>query len=327
VIILITFPDQPLSKPAAVSQLAWRSCVICLLLVVLLWAPPHCAAAERDDGMPKLFRSGFLQSVFSNIDPRDAKAVMEVHGRKIAEELKINITDRVIMFPTLKTMVDAIRKGELELVSIPSSEYLRIRKTVPLLPSFVGTNGTSHGNNFVVITRRDSGIHSFSNLRGKSIMLPPASIYEPGHLWLDVLLLRAGKGGRDTFFSQVMESPKITKAVMGVFFRQVDAAIVTRSGLEISRQLNPQLETQLTVLAESPNLSDFVVCMNPTTSENFRNKLSNALIRLNESKSGQQLYIIFQTKGIIPFKPEYLEGLEGLHLEHDRLAAKKAKRI
>ena len=324
---LITSLNPQLPKPTAVGQLVWRSCVLCLLLAVLLWAPPHCAAAERDDGMPKLFRSGFLQSVFSNIDPRDAKAVLEVHGRKIANELKINITDRVVMFKSLKLMVDAIRKGELELVSIPSSEYLSIRKTVPLIPSFVGTNGTSPGNHFVVITRRDSGIRSFSDLRGKSIMLPPASIYEPGHLWLDVLLLRAGKDGRDTFFSKVMESPKITKAVMGVFFRQVDAAIVTRSGLEISQQLNPQLETQLTVLAESPNLSDFVVCMNPTTSENFRSKLSNALIRLNESKSGQQLYVIFQTKGIMPFKPEYLEGLEGLRLEYDRLVAKKTKRI
>jgi len=51
------------------------------------------------------------------------------------------------------------------------------------------------------------------------------------------------------------------------------------------------------------------------------------LIRLNESKSGQQLYVIFQTKGIMPFKPECLEGLEGLRLEYDRLVAKKTKRI
>lgn len=287
-----------------------RTAILCLL--VMLFCNLPVSGAADDERIPKQFRSGFLQSVFSNIDSRDARAVMEVHSRKIAKELKINIMDKVVMFESTKSMVDAIRKGEMELVSIPSIDYLQIRETVPLIPSFVGTNSNGHGNNFVVITRKDSGIKSFSGLKGKSMLLPPISIYEPGHVWLEVLLLRIGQQKRAPFFSYVKEAPKINKAIMEVFFRQVDAAIVTRAGLEISSQLNPQLQTQLIILAESPNLSNFVVCMNPTTSENFRDKLYKALIRLNESKSGQQLYTIFQTQGIIPFKPEYLKGLENL---------------
>jgi phosphonate transport system substrate-binding protein len=307
-------------------QFVRRSGALCLLLVVLLWALPVCVAAEQEDDMPKLFRSGFLQRVFTNTDLRDAKAVLDVHIREIARELKLNVSTNVVMFTSFKSMIDALRKGELELASIPSIEYLSIRETVPLIPSFVGTNSNGQGINYVVITRKDSGIHSFSDLRGKSMLLPPVAIYEPAHLWLEVLLMKAGKGGRDTFFSQVKELPKISKAIMGVFFRQADAAIVSRAALDTSRQLNPQLETQLTVLAESPNLSDFVVCMVPSTSERFRNNLSKALIRLNESKSGRQLYTIFQTNGITPFKPAHLEGLENLLREHKRLKAKMAVR-
>lgn len=324
----MTMALQKLSISLFIARVC-RSLTLSLLLllsVVTLCALPISVSAERDDGSPKLFRSGFLQSVFSNIDPRDAKAVMEVHGRKIVGELKMNITDKVVMFASSKSMIDAIRKGELELVSIPSVEYLRIRETVPLIPSFVGTNDNGTGNKYLVITRKDSGIHTFSDLRGKSILLPPVAIYEPGHIWLEVLLLKAGKGDRDTFFTRVKEIPKISKAILGVFFGQADAAIVTRSGFEISRQLNPQLETQLTVLAESSRLSDFVVCMNPTTSENFRNSLTKALFRLNESKSGKQLYVIFQTGGITPFKPAHLDGLESLLRERKRLAVKTTKR-
>lgn len=300
-----------------------RSGSLCLLLAVFLfWPPPFCAAAWQNDGNPKLFRSGFLQGVFSNIDPRDAKAVLEVHGKKITAELKMNISDKVIMFTTLKSMMDAVRKGELELVSIPSLEYLRIRETVPLIPSFVGIAPNGPGNKFVIVTRKDSGIYSFPNLNGKSIILPPSSIYEAGHLWLDVLLLKAGITKRETFFSHFRETTKISKAIMEVFFKQADAAIVTRKALEISRQLNPQLETQLVVIAESDSLSDFVVCMNPNTSESFRKSLYDAMVRLNDSKSGKQLYVIFQTDGISPFKPSYLEGLENLVREYKHLKAK-----
>lgn len=318
---------KPQFPPVATTiHFGRRSGVLCLVLVVLLWALPVCAAPNQEDDMPKLFRSGFLQRVFTSTDPRDARAVLEVHIREISRELKLNVNANVVMFASLKSMIDSLRKGELELASIPSVEYLSIRETVPLIPSFVGTNSNGQGINYVVITRTDSGIRSVSDLRGKSILLPPAAIYEPAHLWLEVLLMKAGKGKRDTFFSQVKELPKISKAIMGVFFRQADAAIVSRAALDTSRQLNPQLETQLTVLAESPNLSDFVVCMVPSTSERFRNDLTKALIRLNESKSGRQLYTIFQTNGVTPFKPAYLEGLENLLSEHKRLKAKTAAR-
>jgi phosphonate transport system substrate-binding protein len=311
---------------AAASRLAIQRISLCLLLV-LFCAPPVWAAPKHDENTSKVFRSGFLQSVFTNTDIRDARAVLEVYSREIARELKLNVVANAVIFPSLKSMTDAIIKGELDLASIPSAEYLRIRDIAPLIPSFVGTNSNrGQGINYVIITRNGSNIRSFSDLKGKSILLPPAAMYEPGHIWLDVLLMKTRKGGRDTFFSQVKESPKMSKAIMGVFFRQADAAIVSRSGLEISQQLNPQLKTQLTVLAESPNLSDFVVCMLPSSSETFRHNLGKALTRLNESKSGQQLYTIFQTSGITPFKPAYLEGLENLLREHKRLKAKTSVR-
>jgi len=131
--------------------------------------------------------------------------------------------------------------------------------------------------------------------------------------------MKAGRGWRDTFFSQVKETSKTSNAIMGVFFRQADCAIVTRGGLDTSRQLNPQMETQLMVLAESPILSDSVVCLVPGTSDKYRKNIYKAMLTLNESKSGKQLYTIFQTNGITPFKAEYLEGLEGLLREHKRL--------
>lgn len=293
-----------------------------LLLTLLLPLQPAGAAAEKDDGILNLFRTGLIQNAMINTDPRDAKAVMEVHSREISRLIGIALDVRVILFTEMDSMTAALRKGELELAAIPSVDYLRIRKTVPLIPSFVGINSSGPGNTFVLITRKDSGLRSFSDLKGKSIMIPLTAKYESSHLWLEVLLMKHTKSGLDTFFSNVKEVPKLNNAIMGVFFKQADAAIVTRASLSTSSEMNPQLAAQLTVLAESPNLSDAVVCLMPGTSEKLRIKIYNAMLQLNETKSGKQIYTIFQNNGIAPFKAEYLDGLENLISEHKRLKAK-----
>ncbi|MFZ4854945.1 MAG: phosphate/phosphite/phosphonate ABC transporter substrate-binding protein [Desulfuromonadaceae bacterium] len=293
-----------------------------LLLTLLLPLPPASAAAEKDDDTPQLFRTGFIQNAMMNTDPRDAKAVLEVHGREITRLMGMSLSVKVVLYPEIDSMTAALRRGDLELAAVPSIDYLRIRKTVPLIPSFVGNNSNGTGITYVIITRKDSGIRSFSDLKGKSIMTPTATKYESSQLWLEVLLMKAEKGGVDTFFKQVKESPKLSNAIMGAFFRQADAALVTRTSFTTSCELNPQLTAQLTVLAESPNLSDAVVCLMPGTSEKLRTRIYNAMLQLNETKSGKQIYTIFQTNGITPFKEEYLDGLENLVSEHKRLKAK-----
>ena len=317
---------QHFSTMAAAILRACCSGALCLLSAVLLLFPSGCIAAERDDNEPRIFRTGFMQRVFSNTDPRDAKAVLEVHSNEISRLLGLKFTAKVVMFADMDSMTDALRRGELDLAAIPSVDYLRIRNSVPLLPAFVGTGNYGPGVQYVMITRKDSGIRSFSDLKGRSVFLPSVDKYESSQIWLEILLMKEGKGWRDTFFSQVKEAAKISNAIMGVFFRQVDCAIVTRGTLDTSQQLNPQLGTQLNVLAESPNLSDSVVCLVPGTSDNFRNNIYKAMLTLNESKSGKQIYTIFQTNGITPFKPEYLEGLERLLREHKRLKAKTVMR-
>jgi ABC-type phosphate/phosphonate transport system substrate-binding protein len=294
---------------------------LCLLLwSVLSWPLPGPAAAEAAEVTPKVLRAGFLLSEFSEMDPRDAKAALELQARRVSRSLGYISDAQVTIFPNLQSMSVAVRRGELELVTMPSIEYLKLRKTTPLIPSFVASNNGGQGTRYVIITRKDSGIRSFADLKGRSLLLPflASHAQDPGQLWLEVLLLKAGNGGRGSYFSQVKEAPRMFNGIMAVFLRQADAAVVTRQGLDTSRQLNPQL-AQLNVVAESRPLSDGVTCLNPRTPENLRNRLYQELLRLNDTSEGRQMYTIFHVSGMTPFTAACLEGLEELVNDHDRL--------
>jgi ABC-type phosphate/phosphonate transport system substrate-binding protein len=293
---------------------------LCLLLWFLLsWQQPDHVAAEPTGTIPKVLRAGFLMREFSNMDPRDAKAAIEVQCRELSRSLGLGSAPQVTIYPDMQSLSAAVRRGELEMVTMPGIEYLKLRKITPLIPAYVAADNGGLGTRYVIITRKDSGIRSFAELRGKSLLLPSLAIHDLGQLWLDVLLLKAGKGARSSFFRQVKESSRMFNVIMGVFLRQADAAVVTRAALDASRQLNPQLEAQVTVVAESRNLNEVVVCLIPGTSEKFRNQLYKDIGRLNDTSASRQLYTIFHTSGIKPFNAACLEGLLELVNEHDRL--------
>jgi phosphonate transport system substrate-binding protein len=296
------------------------------LAVIAFVVTPNPCRGDQGDDMPKVLRSGFLSRIFVDVDPRDAQATLELLTREVSRNMGLNSSPKVVLFSDSKSMAEAIRRGELDMVSLPGIEYLRIRETIPLIPSFVGAHNNGMGTRYVLITRRDSGIRSIADLEGKTLLDPCANKHEAGHVWLDVVLMREGKGNPAAFFRQVKETAKVSQAIMGVFFRQADGAIVTRAGLDASRLLNPQLDRQLMVLAESRNLSDGITCFPATLSEKTRRALAHAITRLSISTTGRQLFTIFQTSGVIPFQPACLEGIEDLLREQCRLRVKSAKR-
>lgn len=320
-----------LSVPPGVTQaqsLPVTSFGVLVLLTIafVLFCHAPCTFADQTDSGPKVLKVGFSAGVFPDVDQRDVQVAMQLWTKELARGLGIKAQLQTIIYNNTEDLLAALKKGELIVVSLPALEFLRIRSRAPISPAFVSLSNTGKKRQFIIVTRRDSGITSLQDLRNRSIRVPSRSQYSAGQIWLEVLLLQEGHKNPATFFGQMEPVDSASQALMGVFFKKVDAAIVTRGTLETSATLNPQLGSQLKIMAESPSFLGDITCIPNNVSEHFRRSIENAAMHLHENTIGKQIFTLFQMDKAILFQPSYLEGLEDLLRERERLLVKRVKK-
>jgi len=300
-------------------------CTILLFPAAALAGAP-ITGAELQDVTPKVLRVGFSTRILSDIDPRDAQAAMELWTKELSRSMGIKTLPQTIIFRNSADMLESLKKGELTIVSLPAIDYLKMRDETRLTPSIVSSSNEGRGREFVLITRRDSGIRTVADLRGKMIHLLSPIKQEVSHLWLDVMLMREGNRDRSLFFRQVKEVTSASQAIMAVFFRQADASIVSRGAFETAKALNPQISSQLSIVSESKPLIGDITCIPDTVNEKLKRSIEYAALHLHESTVGRQIFTLFQIDRAIPFQPSFINGLSELLREHARLKAKAFKR-
>jgi phosphonate transport system substrate-binding protein len=300
-------------------------CAILLVPTVTLGGAPF-TGAELQDVTPKVLRVGFSTRILSDIDPRDAQVAMELWTKELSRSMGIKTLPQTVIFRNAADLLEAVKKGELTIVSLTAIDYLNIRDKVRLTPSVVSSSNSGRGKEAVLITHRDSGIRTVSDLRGKKILLLSPTKHEAAHIWLDVLLMREGNRDRSSFFRQVKEAPSASQAIMAVFFRQADASVVSRGAFETANTLNPQTGGHLIIIAESKPLLDDITCIPSTVNEKLKSSIEYAALHLHESTVGKQIFTLFHIDRAISYQPSYLDGISDLLKEYARLKVKALKR-
>ena len=297
-----------------------------LLTGVLTLVRPASSASNQNDFTQTVVKVGFSSKLFADSDKQDARLAMELWSNELSRSMGFENKPQTIIYNNSTELLNGIRKGNLTIISLSALEYLKLRDLVQLAPFAVASNHVGKARQFVLITRRDSGIRSFADMRGKTLLNLPSATSEVSHLWLDVLLMKEGKLDRDSFFRLAKESPSASKAIMSVFFKQADGAIVNRGALDASASLNPQLASQLSVVAESKSLLGNINCVPLGISEQLKSTIQYAALHLHEKATGRQIYTLFHVDRTIEFNASHLAGLEELLRERDSLRLKQGKR-
>ncbi|HVV74152.1 MAG TPA: PhnD/SsuA/transferrin family substrate-binding protein, partial [Verrucomicrobiae bacterium] len=190
---------------------------------------------------------------------------------------------------------------------------------------FVAVNQRTFTDRYVLLVHQTSGIRQLSDLKGRKCIIPSSARMSLALPWLDTLL--ASQGGAEGFLAEVRYVSKPSMAVLPVFFRQVDACLITQKAFEVSEELNPQLRKDLHVVALSPEVVPSVFFFTRGRASIAREQLEPAIVGLHETPEGQQVLTVFQCERMVQCRIERLEDTRRLVEEHQRLNRSKIVRL
>jgi phosphonate transport system substrate-binding protein len=290
-------------------------------LIFVPWEDSHAGEADKFH-----VNIGFSSRVFVNVPKEDIRIAVQVLSQKVARKTVGTAESRI--YETDSEFERALKTKKLDVLAFTPEEFLQLRGQFPLEPIMVTESGKSHELELLLLTRKDSGISRFAELKNTTIALPSetsqfGTIY---HSWLENLTMKEGARSVATFLGPLIETHGASQAMMSVFFRKSDACIVSRNAFDISSELNPQLSRDLKVIASIGRLTAGIIAIRQDFPQERKQKVKQALLTLHEDTDGKQMFVLFQLTRLVEFRPEYLKATEALLAENRAMKKRVANR-
>jgi len=155
---------------------------------------------------------------------------------------------------------------------------------VPLArPVNLDNTSTYHG---YILVRKDSGINSVADMRGKRIAFVEKAT-TAGYVFPLALLRENGIVDIDGFFSEAFFTGSHDAAVIAVLDGKADVGAAKHSIYDWVKNENPRIEKELKIIARSPSVPSNGLCVRKTLDAALRNKLKLALLSLGQDPSDE----------------------------------------
>jgi len=252
-------------------------------------------AAEAVDGVASEtpLRIGIGPGIWNSVNHQDATAAIKSWARSVLQQRKMSAFVESDVFETDEALTEALRQGRVDAVTLLTEQFLAL--DAKLQPETVYLSSTAHSTTerFVVLVRRDSGITNLAGLGGRVVEIQNKVRASLAPVWFRSLLTPVDSS--QVKIRHLTANEKPFKSVVRVFFKQLDACVVTTNVFALSAELNPQLQQQLVVLATSPEVVPTLFFFRPDYRSPLREELEPAILGLHEAPAGQQVLTVFQT--------------------------------
>ncbi len=297
---------------------AWAMTGLAVWLV--LFGAGYASGAE--DGGARagqtLVRIGIAPGTWWGVNQTDAKAAITAWARTTFEQRRIVADVETTMFDTVEALHSALKTCEIDAVSMLADQFLALESGLQPDEVFLGTKNRSFTEQYELLVHQDGGIMDVQGLAGQKLVLHASARTSLALQWIDTLLARRSLGPAAEVLSNVTEIASPSKAVLKVFFKQADAALVTSNVFELACELNPQLRKQLRVLAVSPEVVPSLFFFRAGYTSSLRGQLELAIVALHETPAGQQVLTVFQSDGMTKRPLGCLEGTRQFLAEYAR---------
>ncbi len=208
--------------------------------------------------------------------------------------------------------VEALRNGDADISFMGALPFVLAEAeidAIPLLSEVYRGDPSYTGRVFV---RRDAGIQSLADLRGRDIAFADP-ISESGYLYPLAEFERAGLIDRpeaaDAFFGRVFFAGGYQQAMQAMAEGLVAAAGASQYA---DLLLTPEQQSQVTWIAESDAIPSHVVIARPGLDVGLRTRFVDAMMMLNKPKHRDKLRFLYGPDGYVRADPAAYEGVRDL---------------
>lgn len=157
-------------------------------------------------------------------------------------------------------------------------------------PVNLNNESTSQGYIFV---RKDSGIRSVKDMQGKSIVFVDPATME-GYLFPLAYLKRQGVTDFNKFFNRFSSVGSHAATIFAVLDGSADIGAAKSTAFNKLALHGQSLQQQLDIIAQSPKVPEFTLCIKNDVDQNLRAKLAAVLFQMDKTNLGQKVLGKFQ---------------------------------
>jgi ABC-type phosphate/phosphonate transport system substrate-binding protein len=214
------------------------------LLLSLLFLTNSIVAHSADSADNKeYFCMGVSHASFGNVNHNDAQAALKTWANSFLKERALSLDVNVRLYKREMEVVEALLEEKLDAITVTTAEFMKLEVEPESI--YLNVRGNDLYERYVIIVHRNSGISGLADLKGQKLIHHNSQRMVLALPWLEVLLADHSKGRIINWLSDLTETDNPSKGIFQVFFRQADAAVVTKDAFEIACELNPSCKKTL----------------------------------------------------------------------------------
>lgn len=283
----------------------------------MLWIPAGIVAQTSENKDAGVFHIGLSSSTFDNVNQNDVMASIKVWIETVIKEQKLKEKAEVEFFSSFESLSKAYTNNRVDAVSISTEDSIRLG----LEPEFVYLPAREEGFlvNYAIIVHRSTVDKEPGKLVDKKLVSCEGYQMLLARLWLKSVLTEHVPGADNSRLENLINVDGPAKAILQIFFRQADAAIVTTGAFELACELNPQLRKDLLILSVSPPFVTSFFIFRPTWQGPSRERFISAILALQTTPGGQQVLNVFGSSRMEKQPGAILDGTRQFLIKNQHL--------
>lgn len=248
---------------------------------------------------------GYEASSLNALTRKDLTIASDIWLKEMAREINYETQSHVYDDPA--QMVQDLADNKLDYVAASGLVFVKYFDLSKLEDGFASGFFNGEKETFVILVQKESGIKSVEDLRNKTIALQKDDT-------IVSFYLEERFSKNNTSQNLLLEEfPTRQRALLKLFFNNVQAAVITNKSYELAKELNPQIGEKIKILEATNIEATNFGFLRKNLNENTKKILRSVSKNVHTSERGRTLLTLYKTEIITDSKLKDLKPFEELY--------------